>query len=426
MSGDTIFDITPNSSFNKQISQVSFSNFFDNVVTRKEVENLVKCAFSPDSDLVDYHLRPYSEEKIGFLGSHLCLVVTARRPSGCEKRSFFVKTIPRDDLSQAAYIQEKGVFKKEADFFKHVVPIMIDEFKGESWAPRCYLATDDTLVFEDMKLRGFANRGRSFDEATTMAAIACLARLHASSLLAEEKLNGKSLMELYPQILQETEFKRTTRSMVWYTVAIDLVITLAEELGYDSSNIRRASECVFELGLPSKTKRNVINHGDLWGSNMIFDSKDHCKLVDFQLIRYAPLAHDVMQLLYLSTSREFRQRHEQHMIDYYYAVLTECLTINSFKGDLPSFEEVMNGIEEQRLPAVVTACIFHPTVLMDGKTAGRIMNDSTTYEAYYFTRRKPFVDAIMAEDPEYEKWVRDDVRELAEITSRMDSVPKLT
>lgn len=214
--------------------------------------------------------------------------------------------------------------------------------------------------------------------------------------------------------------------MIWYTAAIDFAVTLAGELGYDYSNIRRTCECVFELGQPSKTKRNVINHGDLWGSNMIFNGDDHCKLVDFQLIRYAPLAHDVMQLLYLSTSREFRQKNEQQMIGYYYDKLTECLTDNGFKGDIPSFEELTNGVEEQRLPAVVTACIFHPTVLMDGKTAARIMNDPATYEAYYFTRRKPFVDAIMAENPEYEKWVKDDVRELAEMSLRLDTVPKLT
>lgn len=231
------------------------------------------------------------------------------------------------------------------------------------------------------------------------------------------------MKDAFPAILEDTQYKRTGSSYIWYSVAINLAVALADELGLDSSNIRRASERVFDTSAPSKTKRNVVSHGDIWSSNMVFDGNDRCYLVDFQLTRYSPLAHDLMQLLYLCTSREFRQKHERRMIEYYYQVLIETLELNDFKGDMISFEEVLQGAEEQRLPAVVVAMIFHPTVLMNGKTAATIMNDTDTYESYFFKDRKPFVDKIMAEEPDYREKIIEDVKELVDISMIADSLP---
>ncbi|XP_008207977.1 uncharacterized protein LOC103316378 [Nasonia vitripennis] len=431
MSSQTVFKppvVTNSTEIPLKPTQLHFNEAFRNTVTRSEAENLTKCAFSPDAELVDYHLRPYSEEKLGFLGSHLCLIITARR-SGCdefEKRSFFVKSIPYNIPNQAIYVEEKGVFEKEEKFFRYLVPLMTDNFKIESWAPRCYLTKDSAIVYEDMKLRGFTNRSKFFDLKTLRAAVACVARFHASSLLAEEKLNGKSIHDLYPEILRESEYKQTGRSKTWFAVAINLVVSIADQHGYYSSNIRRASECIFDAILPSKTKRNVVSHGDLWGSNLIFDGEDRCNLVDFQLLRYAPLAHDVIRLIYLTSRRELRREHEAQLLEHYYVTLRKTLVDNAFKGVMPSYEELLLGVEEQRLGAVVTVAVDHPTVMMDGKMAATIMDDPTTYEAFFFKDRKPFVDKIMSVDPEFERVVKAAVQELAEMSLIVDSLPRPT
>ena len=169
---------------------------FRNVITRDEAVKLTQCVFSPAAELIDYYLRPYSEEKIGFLGCHLSLVLTAKRPgqSEGEKRNFFVKTLPFDVPTQANYIQEKGVFKKETCFFKYLVPLLLEDYKGDSWVPHCYLTKDNTIVFEDMKFKGFYTKPRMLDEEAVKSAVACIARFHACSLLAEERLNGWYLL----------------------------------------------------------------------------------------------------------------------------------------------------------------------------------------------------------------------------------------
>ncbi|XP_011502834.1 PREDICTED: uncharacterized protein LOC105366188 [Ceratosolen solmsi marchali] len=436
MTSQMIFEqsivINPDNNFiNKNVNrlenvQSNSSEIIPTIVTRQEVEILVKSTISSEADIIDYKLQRYSDEKIGFLGTHLQLIVQVKKSNynEYERRSFFVKTIPYNIPAQAEYVKEKGVFKKEIQFFKDLVPLLTKNFKGDTWSPHCYLTKESTIIFEDLKFKGFTNRSKLFDKETLLSAVACIARFHASSLLAEEQLNGKSLIQLYPELMQESEFQLTGSSYTWFITAINLAVSLAKNLELDASAIYKASERIFDIRLPSQNKRNVVSHGDLWSYNILFDKNNRCNLVDFQLVRYAPLAHDVMQLLYLTTSKELRQKCESEVIKYYYATLIEHLKINDFHSSLPTFEEVLEGAEEQRLLALITAIIFHPTVLMDGITAARIMDNPITYEAYYFKDRKPFVDKIMAEDPVYKQKLIETVEELVEMSLILDSLPR--
>lgn len=230
--------------------------------------------------------------------------------------------------------------------------------------------------------------------------------------------------QLYPDLFEESEYKDTERSRAWFLSAINLGISVAKDLGLDTSNMLEACRRVYDMAIPSKTKRNVVTHGDLWSSNLIFDSAGRCIIVDFQLLRYSPLAQDLMQLIYLSTTREFRKQHEKQLIKHYYQSLEGALKHNGFEGIAPSFQELMEGVEEQRFPALVSAMINFPTIMMDGKIGAEIMNGLDAYESYFLVDRKPFVDKIVAQDPEYGKRIIEVVKELAEMVQKVESLPR--
>lgn len=165
---------------------------FNNIITREEAETLVKNSISTDAKLVDYYLHSYSEEKLGFLGAYFGLVVVAQRPNydNTVTCRFFVKTMPFDVPTQFTLMQERGYFDKEVGFFRRLVPMLMNNFKGDSWAPVCYLAKENVLVFEDLNTKGFANGPKLLDEQSVKASLASIARMHAASLLAEERNNG--------------------------------------------------------------------------------------------------------------------------------------------------------------------------------------------------------------------------------------------
>lgn len=179
----------------------------------------------------------------------------------------------------------------------------------------------------------------------------------------------------------------------------------------------------------SSIKKNVISHGDLWGNNLMFSNSvpPKCLLIDFQLIRYSPLAHDVAQLLYLCTDRDFRVTWEETMLKHYYSVL--CDTLNSTKTisvEIPAWSELIEGIEEQRLAAIITAAIYFQTVLLDEKLGAEILGNPNSYHEFEFKNRNETVLKLMEIDPIYNKRLTEIVTELVEFSFRLNELPKPT
>ncbi|XP_058803288.1 uncharacterized protein LOC131671107 [Phymastichus coffea] len=423
--------VTYSTSNNKQVrnANIHFENGNDRgIITREEARHVSKLSISSDAELVNYNLNPYSDEKLGFLSSQKTLTLEARKP-GCKvnvTKCFFVKSMPYDVPLQAAYALEKNAFSKEIKFFQKIEPLMQDNYKSERWSPKCYLAKENTIVLEDMKVQGFRNNSRILNEEHLMSAVACVARFHASSLLAEQQLNGKSLNEVYPEVFEEAEYKNTGRKYTWFTTAINCVVSVAKDIGLETSHIFEASKRAFDIAIPSKVKRNVVTHGDLWSNNLLFDQANHCRLVDFQLLRYAPPGQDLMQLLYLCTLRKFREERETDVLECYYKNFKETLELNGFTGVTPSFEEIKHGADEQKFPALISAAINFPTIMIDGKIGAEIMNNLNSYEDYFFRDRKPIVEQIMAMDGEYETRIKDLFRELVEMSFKVDDFPRVS
>lgn len=127
--------VTSDSSINKTIIQ--------HIINATEALELAKRVAGQNATLVDYSLRPYSNKHLGYYGSHLQLLLDAKKSGVVETHSFFVKTVPYDNPIQAASI--KRVFEKETIFFQEVVPSLPRNGNVEPWTPECYLVKNDTL-----------------------------------------------------------------------------------------------------------------------------------------------------------------------------------------------------------------------------------------------------------------------------------------
>lgn len=391
----------------------------------EEVKEVMKRVLNDDVAVMEYAIRPYSDGKLGFLGSHYRLeVIASTKKEETVALSLFLKTIPYEVPEQADYVIKKGVFENETNFYGIIMPLLREGYRGKPWAPMCYKVTNNLMVFEELGRKSYSTRNKLFDETLVRAGLSAIARLHAASLLAEARLDVP-LNRLHPDAFAEKGFARDEMTRMWLETGFDVAAAVAERQGRDPHLVRAVCERIYDITEPSCTKTNVVSHGDLWANNLMFnnDVPPNCLLVDYQLSRYSPLAHDIAQFLYLCTDRSFREARENAMLQHYYETLCEILNAHE-TPQKPAWSEVVEGMEEQRLGALITAVLYFPTVLMDENLGAQVMNDSVSYAEYYFRDRKKFVLSNMKKDSVYERRINEAVVEIAELASRLDQLPK--
>lgn len=131
-----------------------------------------------------------------------------------------------------------------------------------------------------------------------------------------------------------------------------------------------------------------------------------------------------MQLMHLCTMKEFRDRRLLDMARLYYTTLCDVLRINDCPTkDVPSWSELVEGMEEQRLAGVITAVQFFPSVLMNGKVCAKVLKDPADYTQYTHVDRRDVVMECMKNDVVYRERIEDCVRELAELALKIDCLP---
>ncbi|XP_011266195.2 uncharacterized protein LOC105257334 [Camponotus floridanus] len=404
---------------------VNSNNNIYKLLSFEEVKEITKRVLNDDITMMEYVIRSYSDDKLGYLGSHYRLDVTTSAKKGeIVAFSLFLKTIPYEVPEHTEYVLKKRVFEHEFKFHGTIMPLLCEGYHGKPWAPTCYKVTDNFMVFEDLGRKGYSTRNKLFDETLVRAGLRSIARLHAASLLAETRLDVP-FNQLHPDAFIETNFARNEHTREWLEIGFNVIVSIAENHRYDPHLIRAACEWIYDITKPSCAKTNVVSHGDLWGNNLMFnnDMPPNCLLVDYQTVRYCPLAHDVAQFLYLCTDRNFRKAQESAMLQYYYETLCKILDEHESPRK-PAWSEVVEGMEEQRLGAVITALIILPLVLMKDNIGTQIMDDSGSYTEFYFGDRMKFVSSFMKQDSVYEKRINETVIELAELASRLDQLPK--
>ncbi|XP_058795067.1 uncharacterized protein LOC131666425 [Phymastichus coffea] len=392
-------------------------NRFENPLTRQDVETVIEKSVGSGVSILGYHLTPYSDKVLGFLGAHRNLVVEALPDGSQSKRihTYFVKSIPYHIERRAKFVKENKIFYREARFFKFIMPELMRSSKDKSWAAQCYLAKDDALVFEHLQLKNYKLKNKFLDVPSLKAALSSVAKMHAASVLTEKRL-GKTFAEMYPSLIDEIVFTRDGPFAHGIGLGIDTATKVAEYLGLNYEVVARVCNLIFEKILPSKTRQNVLCHGDVWLNNFMFDDKN-CALVDFQLIRYVPAMTDVTQLIYYNARRELREKCETDLLKHYHEVLCEILK-DAGEMTCPKFQDILDEYEERRIIGIVTINLYFPTNQVDGETLAEMIEDPDRLDRLMARDRANVVFEMMKENEGYKELIESTVRELVEVSDK--------
>ncbi|XP_058793762.1 uncharacterized protein LOC131665720 [Phymastichus coffea] len=388
-------------------------------LTREEVATVVSRFSSLKSiKSIDFHIVPLHSEKLGYLSEQLLLTIQVKCTVGnrelAQSYTFFVKS----SVANSSAFNSR-VFREESHFYRDFLP-RLRQFHVERWSPQCYLAKDNVLVLENLKSRGFHLAAGRLTASQLRAAVTAVARFHACSMLLERQLKVP-LTEAFQGFFRAKSFERDDgRNSKWLRAGLELAECIARDLGLESEYIVTAYEEMTRGNRLTDGECNVICHQDLWINNLMFSIDDKlCRLLDFQMVVYAPFAIDIIQLLHLNLDGAMRTKLEQFAIKVYHSVLEQTLTLNGISIDqVVCLEKVLQAVQRQRLHGLFAAVQIGPLVFLNKRFARDYTKDPIHYQYYHFVNRKDFIRKVMQSDQGYRCRIEESVRELVVYVKR--------
>jgi hypothetical protein len=143
-----------------------------------------------------------------------------------------------------------------------------------------------------------------------------------------------------------------------------------------------------EVSRPKPDQFCAILHGDCWNNNFMFlydkaGKLETMKMVDYQLMRYGCIVHDLVYFLYSSTSPEMRKEHLRELQEYYHSHLVLYLTKLGYSESVYSFESFKKDFDDCYAFGYITGTFIAQIILSEkaAESGGAMdMDDCQTEE----------------------------------------------
>ncbi|KPU74451.1 uncharacterized protein Dana_GF27178 [Drosophila ananassae] len=358
-------------------------------------------------DIISYQLKPTSDAPAGYLGSHFFLHVTVQLHDPEERKNltFFSKAAPEGNGPRMEYLEDFGVFQKEISVYRDVLPELQEACAPV--APKCYYADKNLLVFENLADQGYrmgTGRDGLFNYRQLQCCLKTLAAMHAGSIIQEQR-TGKKLPESHPKAVVENAYPSGVKPnhvrMVNFINACNVLKEFIKQipkyeskLDYILDNFTQKMSFIFEAVKTSNVYQNTLIHGDLWANNIMFqygkygDTPFQCRIVDFQLARYAPPALDVLTVLTIPTSKQFRDQHLNELLAQYYSFMSEFLKRADL--DIARFipeKSFYESVEEFRSIGLIESCLFCHLVILPPSFTQKLTSSADGFSDFFSNRR---------------------------------------
>ncbi|XP_032309817.1 uncharacterized protein LOC6499419 [Drosophila ananassae] len=251
-----------------------------------------------------------------------------------------------------------NMFPKEMEMYSKYVPAFEELYKeaglNVKFSAKSFFLSKATkeeyLLMENLQASGFqmCDRMKGLDLEHTKRTLKKLAQWHAASLKYKE-LNGP-----YPSLYNDGIYIPATRDLftTMFTQAKDAYV---EHLGKIEGSeeyldklprlVESHVDQIIEDGQINEKEFNVLNHGDAWINNLMFqyDSEGQLKetfLLDHQNAKYGNPAQDLYYFLMSSAELDIKVDKFDYLIKWYHDNLVEHAKLLKYSGFVPDLKEL--------------------------------------------------------------------------------------
>ncbi|XP_037301128.1 uncharacterized protein LOC119188455 [Manduca sexta] len=248
-------------------------------------------------------------------------------------------------------------------------------------APKCYGCSgklyEEVIVLEDLSAQGFTvyDRMKSVDWDYASKAVEEIAKFHALSFAFENENK-----EEFDKYLSELTFKWDSENPQFDEI-IQKGLSVVKEENRSRLEAFLATfswKSFDEISKPAKF--TVLAHCDNRVSNQMYkvheDGRVEVKIVDYQTIRGASPALDLLYFIFSGTDEKFRAEHYDRLLDHYYNKLSLAMKRLGLNPDEIYSREDFNFEYQTKLPfGLSLAVITLPLVTIDEENAPKVDKD---------------------------------------------------
>ncbi|XP_023035528.1 uncharacterized protein LOC6649875 [Drosophila willistoni] len=270
-------------------------------------------------------------------------------------KSYIVKVKP----SQALEFLPHNLFSKEIEVYANYIAafekLYTDAGQPVQFSPRSYrLHKKDVqveyLILDNLKAIGFelCDRMKGLDLEHTKHTLKKLAQWHAASIKYKE-LKGP-----YPEKFNNGLYSEQTAPIIKAMLATCKKSFLEIVSQFDSINeFKDKVNNLFEVYVDSIVEDakiddndfNVLNHGDAWINNIMFQYHNDGQiketyLLDHQIGKYGSPAQDLYFFLMSSTQLDIKVEKFDYFIRWYHENLVESAKLLNYNGFVPTLKEL--------------------------------------------------------------------------------------
>lgn len=295
-----------------------------------------------------------------------------------------LKVIPSGEI-QRKVMEKNSIFPREIAVYRDILPRItkLTQSIGDhvKISPTCTYTTDDPktmLVFEDLKEQGYqmVDRRIGLDLEQSKLVLRKLAKLHACSAIVYQE--DPKVMEPVMEGAISTNPERQD-FLIFYKMCANQVAKLVESWNDPSYNdmlvrLRNLPNTIIRKGCQVYTRDdsvfNVLNHDDVWTSNLMFRYEDKVSLndvllFDYQLAYFGSPGVDLNYFLNGSVQDDIREKHWLELIRYYHTILTETLRKLRYTGNIPSLQDIHVEIIRTGFHSVNAVFCLLPLAMME-------------------------------------------------------------